>query len=183
MVVLWAASYAGGLQSEIVLPGGFGFSARGRGGDLRVTATRWGAETKEWWRARPGTMPMTVTGQTVVMKGGTLYATRISVDFGTADWHGVRIQRGAISGTPVTTSAGVMSTPLVPYRSVSVPWFHPLWVLGPVAVGWCMFVASRTRRRRRGHCAVCGYDLRATPERCPECGSVQVTTPRSQDGA
>jgi hypothetical protein len=48
---------------------------------------------------------------------------------------------------------------------LTIPFFLPVYLQAE----------RRRKRERRGLCTACGYDLRATPERCPWCGRVPRT--------
>ena len=62
----------------------------------------------------------------------------------------------------------------VEWSGVVVPFWALLVVLGALPAARWGAAAIRRRKRARaaaGLCLNCGYDLRATPGRCPECGS------------
>jgi hypothetical protein len=83
---------------------------------------------------------------------------------------GFRIGREPSIGTMIS---GTLVKDSTHYFLVTPDWAVVLLlVIAPCVAG------AKARRRWRAHrlemglCTTCGYDLRATPDRCPECGTV-----------
>lgn len=70
-------------------------------------------------------------------------------------------------------NSGIASPPLgFRFRAVTAPhWFWILLTGIPPAI-WFHHRRRHALRLRRGLCLTCGYDLRASKERCPECGTL-----------
>ena len=58
--------------------------------------------------------------------------------------------------------------PYASHGAVLIPYWAPACLLALLPAARLI---RRIRRHPAGGCRRCGYDLRATPERCPECGT------------
>ena len=61
------------------------------------------------------------------------------------------------------------------YGGVLIPFWSALLLSASAPALWLWHQVRHKRCVRRGHCPACGYDLRATPGRCPECGTIAAT--------
>ncbi len=78
----------------------------------------------------------------------------------------------AVPGAPPAAPGILPVAPTTGVRTLIVPFWIPLGVIGYVV--WRLRFSPANLRRRRiklGLCLTCGYDLRASKERCPECGT------------
>lgn len=78
----------------------------------------------------------------------------------------------SVGGDPRTAARPGVARMTAWFWQLAVPVWVPiaLLLLGPSA--WIRRRVRTAKRFTAGHCQRCGYDLRASPGRCPECGLV-----------
>jgi hypothetical protein len=90
-------------------------------------------------------------------------------DASTLNWHfGFAARR--LAGM-MSSSSGGRPMLATRFRIYAAPWW--VFVVVTAILPGAMLVRHRKirRRARTGQCIDCGYDLRASPDRCPECGA------------
>jgi hypothetical protein len=123
---------------------------------------------------RPKGQPASMTAEQYILAAPSVgYSPK---DPHAADWQALGFRYLRNNGwMPIAQMIG-----RYPYAQ-STALFIPHWALavlfGLLCAAGLIPILRRWHRRRHGLCLNCGYDLRGTPDRCPECGATNTTVP------
>jgi hypothetical protein len=62
------------------------------------------------------------------------------------------------------------------FTGIGIPYWLTVLLTSALPIRWIGLRVVKSQRHRHGLCAACGYDLRASTDRCPECGE-PITKP------
>lgn len=91
-----------------------------------------------------------------------------------------RFSKNAIPARSVYLEVRIRFVPPF-FTGVWLPHWLPMLIFSALPLYWLSTKRRLSRRIRSGQCVNCGYDLRATPEQCPECGTKTKPPPASRD--
>jgi hypothetical protein len=74
-----------------------------------------------------------------------------------------------IFGFVISSSVQAIPAPPCRFTYIGIPIWFLVILTAIMPVVW---VRNRRGAKAPGLCPICGYDLRATPDQCPECGEV-----------
>ena len=149
----------------------------------------WRSDDFGWTPSRRSTAQSYYFGLTSARGGVTIYVYRywpsVVADTLPAGWHWNSY------GEPLIPFASEIPANRwgLGYESFRDPAGHWRWIIFPAWLATTVFAllpatrlalaVRRRRRAREGLCKKCGYDLRATPDRCPECGTLAPAAARA----
>ena len=81
------------------------------------------------------------------------------------------------------TATGVCTTNPWKYSAAIVPYWALILIFALLPLRVFPKIYTRWQRKRRGQCLHCGYDLRHSPGRCPECGKPAPGSKLPEDAA
>jgi hypothetical protein len=163
LAVMWVQSYS---HTDVWLLGGPGHDRRGPlQWTMYVTSTRGEVEIEVERTLHPSNVP--AIWQSYHSRG------RIAIPL--MFWGNFRFFADTSSAT-INNMLSSLARP--PTLLMDFPYWSAVTLLALPSV---IYLLIWKRREKPGHCLMCGYDLRASPDRCPECGT--PTPPRSNTGS
>lgn len=154
-----------------------------------VIQVNWSIRPFGIWRVATGTGTFHISLDTMVRHDSDGRVTRINPD--TSDWTAsvvpptdprIRKSWRLENLFPTGFFFDSYTTRVGPPNTTTVSRLRfPYWAPALLALPGFLLVWRRLRRFGPGKCHSCGYDLRATPDRCPECGAGR--TPAVEPGS